>query len=218
MNENPNKPFDSDFREVGFSSLARDYPRSRRQIEMIAAWNNIPSSKLQEAAKYFPNANMEAAWGRVEAAAQKFFNTNPPTIPVGVIRVDDGTRQGTLCVRRALPGYGHGLLALPSGFQEMGETLEEAIARETLEETGLQTDPAYWKLTHIVGVESNSRNLAFYEYQFIVVPSNIPKWEPNDEISETLVWYNSVDPQGDLVEVPEEWAFPTHYSCVRHIW
>jgi ADP-ribose pyrophosphatase YjhB (NUDIX family) len=48
--------------------------------------------------------------------------------------------QGVLLCRRALqPGYG--LWAPPAGYLEEGESLEQAAARETLEETGVVVDP-----------------------------------------------------------------------------
>jgi len=48
--------------------------------------------------------------------------------------------QDVLLCRRALqPGYG--LWAPPAGYLEEGESLEQAAARETLEETGVVVDP-----------------------------------------------------------------------------
>jgi ADP-ribose pyrophosphatase YjhB (NUDIX family) len=45
-----------------------------------------------------------------------------------------------LIVRRARPPA-HGLYTLPGGGVELGETLEEAVAREVLEETALIVEP-----------------------------------------------------------------------------
>lgn len=52
-----------------------------------------------------------------------------------------------LCQRRSEPSTGK--WAPPAGFMEMGETVEEAAARETAEETGVVIDPAALDL-HIV--------------------------------------------------------------------
>jgi ADP-ribose pyrophosphatase YjhB (NUDIX family) len=49
-----------------------------------------------------------------------------------------------LCQRAIAPAAG--LWALPGGFMECGETLEEAAARETFEETGVRVDPALLRL------------------------------------------------------------------------
>ena len=50
-------------------------------------------------------------------------------------------REGKiLVVRRARPPA-HGLLTLPGGVVEVGETLVEAVAREVREETGMIVEP-----------------------------------------------------------------------------
>ena len=58
-------------------------------------------------------------------------------------------RQGTvLMVRRAVePGIG--LWSMPGGYVERGEVVEEAAAREVLEETGLEVE-----VEHLVGLFS----------------------------------------------------------------
>ena len=57
----------------------------------------------------------------------------PPALTVDVIVVKDGC---VLLVERGNPPF-RGMLALPGGFVEYGETVEEAAAREVQEETGL---------------------------------------------------------------------------------
>ncbi len=57
----------------------------------------------------------------------------PPVVAVGAVCVDRGR---LLLVRRGRPPGG-GAWALPGGRLEPGETLEEAVARELAEETGL---------------------------------------------------------------------------------
>jgi 8-oxo-dGTP diphosphatase len=50
-------------------------------------------------------------------------------------------REGkVLVVRRARPPA-HGLYTLPGGVVELGETLDQAVAREVREETGLDIEP-----------------------------------------------------------------------------
>lgn len=49
-----------------------------------------------------------------------------------------------MCRRANPPAQGQ--WSLPSGFLECGETLEEAAARETLEETGIAVEPANLEL------------------------------------------------------------------------
>jgi ADP-ribose pyrophosphatase YjhB (NUDIX family) len=47
--------------------------------------------------------------------------------------------ESVLLVERNIPP--HGLWTIPSGYQEMGETLEQAVIREVMEETGLKVHP-----------------------------------------------------------------------------
>ena len=60
-----------------------------------------------------------------------------PYLAVSAAIVRDGR---VLVVRRALPPA-YGLHTLPGGGVELGETLEQAVAREIREETGLEIEP-----------------------------------------------------------------------------
>lgn len=62
---------------------------------------------------------------------------NPPTAVDIIIEVYENERmKGIVLVQRGKEPC-KGRLALPGGFQEVGETLEEAAVRESLEETGM---------------------------------------------------------------------------------
>lgn len=58
-------------------------------------------------------------------------------------------QEGIVLIRRVNPPY-QGCYALPGGFVEIGETVEEAAKREAKEETGLDID-----LLGMVGVYSD---------------------------------------------------------------
>ena len=60
-------------------------------------------------------------------------NAYPRIMPAVIVGVTDGER---LLVTQYKEGYGH--FALVAGFAEIGETLEETVAREVMEETGLK--------------------------------------------------------------------------------
>ncbi len=52
-----------------------------------------------------------------------------------IIELEDRDDQGIVLIERKYPPYGW---ALPGGFVDVGETLEQAAIREAQEETGLQ--------------------------------------------------------------------------------
>jgi mutator protein MutT len=68
-----------------------------------------------------------------------------PVSAVGALIMNE--KQQLLLVKRARDP-GKGLLGLPGGFVDAGETAEEALRREVLEETGLEIDNAQLLLTH----------------------------------------------------------------------
>lgn len=57
--------------------------------------------------------------------------------------------EGVVLIERGEPPF-EGAWALPGGFVEVGETVEQACVRESLEETGLEVE-----LTGLVGVYSD---------------------------------------------------------------
>lgn len=74
----------------------------------------------------------ELPWPRKCASCDNMSYLNPTPVAVIVLPVDNGV----LTVRRAY-GSKAGQLALPGGFIDMGESWQEAAARELFEETGI---------------------------------------------------------------------------------
>jgi ADP-ribose pyrophosphatase YjhB (NUDIX family) len=75
-------------------------------------------------------------WPRRCANCGNTSYLNPTPVAVVVLPVDGGL----LMVRRSIPPH-IGKLALPGGYVNLGETWQEAGARELLEETGIAIDP-----------------------------------------------------------------------------
>ena len=70
-----------------------------------------------------------------------------PVLTTDCVIFDSGGR--VLLIRRGHPPYA-GSYALPGGFVEIGETVEEACRREALEETGIKVD-----VLRLVGIYSD---------------------------------------------------------------
>ena len=82
---------------------------------------------------------------------------NTPTVVVVLVPLKDGL----LMIRRALPGEGHGQLALPGGYQMLGQTWQEAGATEVLEETGVVVDPSALSVVAVETTPDRRQNLVF---------------------------------------------------------
>lgn len=82
---------------------------------------------------------------------------NTPTVVVVLVPL----RGGLLMVRRALPGEGYGKLALPGGYQMLGQTWQEAGAQEVMEETGVVIAPDTLRILTVETTPDRRQNLLF---------------------------------------------------------
>lgn len=87
-----------------------------------------------------------------------------PTVGVGAIVLDDDGRL--LCVRRGREPAA-GLWSLPGGRIEFGETAAEAVAREVLEETGMQVEVG--ELAGYIDVIGSERHYLVMDFHARVV-------------------------------------------------
>ena len=129
------------------------------------------------------------------ANSPRYLNT--PTVVVVLVPL----RGGLLMIRRALAGEGYGKLALPGGFQMLGQTWQEAGAREVLEETGVVVEPTCCGFSplrphQIAGRTSSSAGVPPVEHPGGFVHDS--------EVAEVLVIFE-----------PVETAFPLHTRMVR---
>jgi 8-oxo-dGTP diphosphatase len=91
-------------------------------------------------------ARGEETLGAYEAGLRRLCRSRGPWLTVDAVVERDGK---VLLVRRRNPPF-EAMYALPGGFVEAGETVEQAVVREVREETGLQTS-----ISRILGVYSD---------------------------------------------------------------
>jgi ADP-ribose pyrophosphatase YjhB (NUDIX family) len=137
------------------------------------------------------------SWPRRCATCGRSTYLNP--LPVAVILVPvDG---GLLVVRRGItPGLGG--LALPGGYIGMGETWQEAGAREVWEETGLRLDPA--EIADFTALTALEGMVLIFGIAAPRTAADLPPFPPNAESTERLV-----------IGAPVELAFPLHTTAVQ---
>jgi ADP-ribose pyrophosphatase YjhB (NUDIX family) len=122
---------------------------------------------------------------------------NTPTVVVVLVPL----RGGLLMVRRALPGEGYGKLALPGGYQMLGQTWQEAGAREVLEETGVVLSPEALQVIAVETTPDRRQNLLFCQCPPV---AHEGAFVHDDEVSEVQVIFE-----------PVETAFSLHTRMVR---
>ncbi len=122
---------------------------------------------------------------------------NTPTVIVVLVPL----RGGLLMIRRALPGEGQGKLALPGGYQMLGQTWQEAGAQEVWEETGVVIAPEVLRIVTVETTPDRRQNLLFCQSPPV---EHEGAFVHDAEVSEVLV-----------IHKPVETAFPLHTRIVR---
>ena len=105
---------------------------------------------------------------------------NTPTVVVVLVPL----RGGLLMIRRALRGERQGQLALPGGYQMLGQTWQEAGATEVLEETGVVVDPAALSVVAVETTPDRRQNLVFCQSPPV---EQAGAFSHDAEVSEVLV-------------------------------
>jgi ADP-ribose pyrophosphatase YjhB (NUDIX family) len=122
---------------------------------------------------------------------------NTPTVVVVLVPL----RSGMLMILLAVPSEGNGKLALPGGFQMLGQTWQEAGAREVLEETGVVITPETLRVVTVETTPDRRHNLIFCQSPPV---EHQGAFFHDGEVSEVLVIYE-----------PIEAAFPLHTQRVQ---
>ena len=139
-------------------------------------------------------------WPRVCGACGNVTYRNPLPVAVMIAPVDLGARVGVLAVRRAIAPRA-GWLALPGGFIEVGESWQEAAARELREETGVVVHPA---AVRVFDVRSAPDVLIVFGQVDPLPHAALPPLLPTAEASEIVI----------LTE-PVDLAFPLHTAALH---
>jgi ADP-ribose pyrophosphatase YjhB (NUDIX family) len=139
-------------------------------------------------------------WPRTCATCSETSFVNP--LPVAVVLVPIGA--GLLAVRRSIPP-GHGQLALPGGYMNVGESWQTAGAREVYEETGIRIDAA--KIRDYATLSAPDGALLVFG---LAAPLSgpLPELVENAEVSELAIL------PGPLIE-PHALAFSLHTEVVN---
>lgn len=111
------------------------------------------------------------------------FEPKTPYLAVdGVVRLWEGERfKGIVLVERRYEPLGY---ALPGGFVEVGETVEEAVLREVKEETGLDA-----QIVKLLGVYSEpNRDPRFHVVSVVFVLDAYGEPKGGDDAKRTVVF------------------------------
>ena len=123
---------------------------------------------------------------------------NPLPVSVILLPVDDGV----LLVRRNIePQIGQ--LALPGGYMNLGETWQQAGARELFEETGIIIRPTEVREFRVKSAPGGTTLLVFGLAPAVTI-AGFAGFVPNEETQEVC-----------LVTAPQELAFSTHTEALR---
>lgn len=139
----------------------------------------------------------DQAWPRTCAACQSVSYVNPLPVAVLLLPVDGAL----VTVRRGIEPR-KGQLALPGGFINLGESWQEAAARELFEETQIRVDPGRIRDFRVLSAPDGTV-LVFGEAEPLRA-GDLPPFEPTEETAERV-----------LLREPAPLGFPLHTRVVE---
>jgi ADP-ribose pyrophosphatase YjhB (NUDIX family) len=139
----------------------------------------------------------EQPWPRKCSNCERTSYLNPVPVAVTLVPVDDGL----LVVRRGIEPR-KGLLALPGGFIDFGESWQEAGAREVFEETGLKIDPAEIQDFRVLSAPDGT--VLIFGLAKPRTETHLPEFVAGEEASEIVI-----------LRQPETLAFSLHTQVVQ---
>lgn len=139
---------------------------------------------------------VEQPWPRTCDHCANISFLNPLPVAVVIIPVDDGV----LAVRRGIPPR-QGQLALPGGYIDIGESWQQAGAREAYEEVGVTIDPASIQVLQVSSTNDNA--ILIFGVAAPLRLSDLPPFVASPEASERVI-----------LAGPTELAFPLHTEAL----
>jgi ADP-ribose pyrophosphatase YjhB (NUDIX family) len=138
----------------------------------------------------------EQPWPRRCDHCNNMTFQNPLPVTIVLVPID----EGLLLVRRNIEPH-KGKLALPGGYIDLGESWQEAGAREVLEETGITIDPAAIQLVTVYSAPDGT--IIIVGQAAPLHSAELPLFVDNEEASERA-----------FISAPEELAWPLHTQAV----
>jgi ADP-ribose pyrophosphatase YjhB (NUDIX family) len=140
---------------------------------------------------------LEQPWPRQCVGCQNISYLNPIPVSVVVLPVD----KGVLTIRRNIEPR-KGKLALPGGFINMGESWQEAGARELYEETGIRIEAENIQLFNTLSAPDGT--VLVFGLANQIKGDDLPTFAASAETSEIII-----------LRAPDELAFPLHTQVLR---
>ena len=107
-------------------------------------------------------------------------------VTVDAIIIDEATKQNILLIERGNEPY-KGMWAMPGGFIEMEENLEQSVIREVFEETNLRNiEFTQFRAFGDLGRDPRGRNIAIVFYGFC---KDINTAKAGDD-AKNIKWFN----------------------------